>query len=516
MIMARRGQAIVNEEVFFDESEQLVSITDTRGIIVYANDIFCKVAGYTPEELQRKNHNIVRHPDMPKVAFKDLWQQLEAGNHWQGVVKNLCKDGRYYWVNAYVTPLYEHGKVVGYQSVRVKPSDELKQKAEAVYSVINNNKLGMSESKKNVIKKSISASCIIFILLATLALVDIFWAGMILLAFVLLFWSLQDELVTLPGYIKKKKLETTSICRAVYTDGGPQSILEFRESLHNARIRTILGRMQDSMNVVSNVIADLNNAIDSTNEKITYQNIETSQIASSMEEMSATIADVSKNVVQTSESVSAVNDTCQKSKSLMESSIDGISSLRQKVSNAHTSSLELVQTVDSITEQMNEIQGIADQTNLLALNAAIEAARAGDQGRGFAVVADEVRNLSARTRVVSEGINEAVSSVTNKLAQVASNMEENMVISEQCVVTGKETQESENIIYQEMLSISGLTEQVSTAAEQQSVVAEEVNNNVQRVAELAHELSSSDLISKNVGLLNEQSEQLKNLANTFS
>ena len=74
--MARRNQKIIDEEVFFDESEQLVSITDTRGVITYANDIFCKVAGYTQEELHRKNHNIVRHPDMPQAAFKDLWVEL--------------------------------------------------------------------------------------------------------------------------------------------------------------------------------------------------------------------------------------------------------------------------------------------------------------------------------------------------------------------------------------------------------------------------------------------------------
>lgn len=151
--MARRGQIIIDEEVFFDDAEQLVSITDTRGIITYANETFCKVAGYSQEELHRKNHNIVRHPDMPKAAFKDLWSELEAGNHWQGVVKNLCKDGRYYWVDAYVTPMYENNKLTGYQSVRVKPSEQLKQKAEATYHAINNNQLGLSENNKAIIKK---------------------------------------------------------------------------------------------------------------------------------------------------------------------------------------------------------------------------------------------------------------------------------------------------------------------------------------------------------------------------
>ena len=79
---------------------------------------------------------------MPKAAFKDLWRELEAGNHWQGIVKNLCKDGRYYWVNAYITPMFEKGILKGYQSVRVKPSDAHKERAKTVFEALNNNQLG--------------------------------------------------------------------------------------------------------------------------------------------------------------------------------------------------------------------------------------------------------------------------------------------------------------------------------------------------------------------------------------
>lgn len=118
MIMVRRDQKVLNEEAFLETSQQLVSITDTRGVITYANDNFCERAGYAQGELIGKNHNIIRHPDVPKVAFKDLWEQLEVDNHWQDVVKNLCKDGRYYWVDAHVTPVYESGAVVAYQSVK--------------------------------------------------------------------------------------------------------------------------------------------------------------------------------------------------------------------------------------------------------------------------------------------------------------------------------------------------------------------------------------------------------------
>ncbi len=513
--MARRDQAIVNEEVFFDESEQLVSITDTRGIITYANDVFCKVAGYTQEELHRKNHNIVRHPDMPKAAFKDLWQQLEAGNHWQGVVKNLCKDGRYYWVNAYVTPVYENGVITAYQSVRIKPSPALKAKADAVYKAINNNKLGLSEEKKNLIKKSIALLSTMFIIFSAFMSAGITVGIATTVAFFVLFFSLYDELVVMPNYLKQQKEAFSSICRVVYTEAGPQSILEFRKSLYQARIRTILGRMHDAMSTIGAVVSDLNHAVDNTNGKITDQNQETAQIATSMTQMSGTIAEVSGSIINTSERVNIVYEECEKSKTLMAASVDNIASLKNKVSDAHASSADLVNIVSSINVQMTEIQGIADQTNLLALNAAIEAARAGEQGRGFAVVADEVRSLSARTHTVSEGINASVLQVTSKLADVAKLMEDNIKISEDCVNTGKEAQLSEEAIYHEMVSISELTGQVSTASEQQTSVAAEIDHNVQRVSELAQELVDSDVLSKNIAQLNDQANQLTELANTF-
>jgi len=513
--MARRGQTIVDEEVHFDDSEQLVSITDTRGIITYANDVFCKVAGFTQEELHRKNHNIVRHPDMPKAAFKDLWTELEAGNHWQGIVKNLCKDGRYYWVNAYVTPMFENGVLTGYQSVRVKPSNEQKQKAAAIYQAINTNKLGMPERQAALIKKVVTIVASLMILISAFYFSGMVVGGITLVAFAALFFSLFDELVILPKYISQQKEKYTSVCRVIYTDGGAASILEFRESLYEARIRTILGRTNDSLKVIGKVVIELNQAINDTNDKINDQNLETVQIAASMNQMSATIVDVSKNVVLTSEQINEVNEECALTTSLMSSSINNTHILKDKVTNAHEMSEQLVNIADSINSQMTEIQGIADQTNLLALNAAIEAARAGEQGRGFAVVADEVRSLSGRTHTVSEGINESVKQISEKLLSVAQLMAENIVTSDTCVDSGDKVQQLTEKIHQQMLLIADTTTQVSTAAEQQSVVADEVNQNVQRVADLAQDLVDSDVLLNNIELLNKESEKLTELASTF-
>ena len=124
----------------FTEHQQLVSTTDLNGTITYANPEFCEIAGYSLEELVGQHHNIVRHPDMPTAAFKDLWEKLKRGDSWRGMVKNRCKNGDYYWVDAYVTPLLKDGKISGYQSVRALPSNEQKAQAQKLYDKLNNNK----------------------------------------------------------------------------------------------------------------------------------------------------------------------------------------------------------------------------------------------------------------------------------------------------------------------------------------------------------------------------------------
>ena len=116
----------MNEEVQFSQSDILLSTTDLDGNVKYANKIFCDVAGYTLDELQGNPHNMVRHPDMPKAAFQDLWQYIKSGQSWMGPVKNQCKNGDYYWVNAFVTPIKNaEGTIFEYQSVRTKPDKEI-------------------------------------------------------------------------------------------------------------------------------------------------------------------------------------------------------------------------------------------------------------------------------------------------------------------------------------------------------------------------------------------------------
>ena len=107
----------VDEEYTF-KNGLIVSSTDLKGIITYANRKFCEISGYSKNELQGKNHNIVRHPDMPKIAFQELWETIKAGKEWTGVVKNLRKDGRYYWVYTHISPMIEEGSTLGYAAAR--------------------------------------------------------------------------------------------------------------------------------------------------------------------------------------------------------------------------------------------------------------------------------------------------------------------------------------------------------------------------------------------------------------
>ncbi|MEG3115941.1 methyl-accepting chemotaxis protein [Salinicola sp. 4072] len=129
----RNNQPVIDQEFVINESDYLISRTDLKGRITYANPAFIKVSGFTREELIGAPHNIIRHPDMPPAAFANLWETLQKGENWSGVIKNRRKDGSHYWVQSTVTPIVEGGKVVGYTSVRVKVTDKSRRLAEKHY-----------------------------------------------------------------------------------------------------------------------------------------------------------------------------------------------------------------------------------------------------------------------------------------------------------------------------------------------------------------------------------------------
>ena len=124
----------IDEEYKF-EGRAIVSETDLKGIITYANRKFCEISGYSKEELIGQPHNIIRHPDMPKKAFETMWNAIKQGNVWSGLVKNLRKDGRYYWVETTITPVLDDtGAIVKYAAARKPASDTAIKEAESLYA----------------------------------------------------------------------------------------------------------------------------------------------------------------------------------------------------------------------------------------------------------------------------------------------------------------------------------------------------------------------------------------------
>ena len=146
---------VTNQETPMRKGQILVSRTNLKGILTYANDEFVAISGYSRDELIGKNHNMVRHPDMPAAAFEDLWLTLKALRPWQGIVKNRAKSGDYYWVDANVLPVFKNGKVDEYLSVRRVPSRDKIEKAERLYQLVNDNKATLRPGRLAAMTKSI-------------------------------------------------------------------------------------------------------------------------------------------------------------------------------------------------------------------------------------------------------------------------------------------------------------------------------------------------------------------------
>jgi aerotaxis receptor len=130
----KKNLPVTGQEKLVSEGIRLVSRTDTKGIVTFANDHFVAQSGFSRDELLGSSHNIVRHPDVPPIVFKDMWDTLKKGLPWRGVVKNRCKDGDHYWVDAHVVPVRKNGQTIGYMSVRTAASRDDIARAEALYA----------------------------------------------------------------------------------------------------------------------------------------------------------------------------------------------------------------------------------------------------------------------------------------------------------------------------------------------------------------------------------------------
>lgn len=508
---------VSNNERVFSEGQQLVSITDLNGIITYANNEFCDIAGYSLEELVGQHHNIVRHPSMPKAAFADLWSKLKQENSWRGMVKNRCKNGDYYWVDAYVTPVYEKETITGYQSVRTLPSKEQKQNAQKLYDDLNNGKT-VSGLETNVhIRRLLAIVLTIIVSFGLSTYTSSIVPSIVLLCFIgLLSLLFSPELFTFPNTVTKTKNLFDSPSRIIFSGKGPLSIMAYPIELYKARIRTILGRSSDSGRKLVEIASKLENASLEMQTGIEEENTHLTQLATAITEMSATINEVSLNTNQTHDKVLTIQNECQANITVVEISQNKINSLAVDVDKAASSAMELVTDVNKISTIMAEIQGIADQTNLLALNAAIEAARAGEQGRGFAVVADEVRTLASRTQGATVQIQTSVVELQNTLktwSQVMLTSKDNALACSED--SSKIMQAMKNIIGN-VNDVSDMTAQIATAAEEQSVVANQITHSVHTIDDISKTNVKLAEQVKNYGIeVNKSAVDIEKLSSTF-
>ncbi len=132
----RNNVPVSNVEYILKDHETVVSKTDLQGNITYVNADFVHISGFSEDELLGAPQNIVRHPDMPVEAFADFWLTIKSGKAWTGMVKNRCKNGDFYWVEANAAPIIEDGRMIGYTSIRVKPTRAQVSAAEAAYRAI--------------------------------------------------------------------------------------------------------------------------------------------------------------------------------------------------------------------------------------------------------------------------------------------------------------------------------------------------------------------------------------------
>jgi aerotaxis receptor len=499
---------VTQSERHLKDGEYIVSKTDLKGLITYVNRPFIEISGYSEEELLGRPHNLIRHPDMPPAAFADLWQTLRQGKPWRGMVKNRCKNGDFYWVEANANPIWKGGKVVGYMSMRTKPSRAQVAVAERLYRDFREGTArGIAVHEGAVVRTGLSgwlgklrrlsirarATVAAALILASLAvcmsggLSPVMLGGALLIGATAAFYSWW---LMVFGVLRSLD-ESVRTCQMV-ASGNLQVDMYASLSDEVGRLKHAIDTMaKNTESIVTDVgfaSAQIATSAHGVRETAHGISVDTNTQAASVEETSASLVQIGASAERNTEHSRKTDEIARHAV--------------QEAERGREAVRETVEAMQGIAGKVSVIDDIAYQTNLLALNAAIEAARAGEAGKGFAVVASEVRRLAERSQVAAQEIGVLARASVSK-AEHAGKLLEGMVpaISETSALVRAVAHASQEQsggtaqIGTAMTQLSQITQQNASAAESLSASAEEMNLQARQL----HQLMGFFLTSRSDG-----------------
>ena len=412
---------VTQYEYPLDDDTTLMSTTDLHSYMTHTNDTFVQVSGFTLQELLGQPHNIVRHPDMPKAAFADMWYTLQKGEPWSGIVKNRRKNGDHYWVRANAVPMVRNGQMTGYMSIRTRATEDEVAAVEPLYKALNEGRCKKRIHKGLVVRKGWlgklpamplrwrvrSVMAILFaVMAATLVASAAGWASLVAAAVVMLLGTLvfEQQIVRPVENVARQALRVAT--------GERNSVQHLNRSDELGLTLRAVGQLglmcRWLINDVSSQVVSVRDGSDRLAQGNEDLNDRTRQTVANVQQTVATMNQMAASVQSNSETAAEVDKLSMAASS---AATQG-GTVMQTVVKTMDDIADSTQRIGSITSLINDI---AFQTNILALNAAVEAARAGEQGKGFAVVAGEVRHLASRSANAANDIRKLIDASASKV-----------------------------------------------------------------------------------------------------
>ncbi|SMF13697.1 methyl-accepting chemotaxis protein [Pseudogulbenkiania subflava] len=503
----------------------IVTRTDPQGVITHANDLFVQVSGFSREELLGSHHHIVRHPEMPSVLFEDLWRTVKADQPWRGYVKNRCKNGDHYWVDALVIPVRQEGSTIGYMSVRRPASHEAIRHAEQWYAELAAGQKLVKPRPGGIRETRVRMA---FGVLTSLILGYFAWRGSSPVDYALA----SGGLLALAGWVvfERQRAGRFARLRAVCHDIaegrlnnelaihrlGECGDLEETLAYMQVHLKVMIDELQMNARSLAAGTGDMNDSLNDIRQRMEAGNHSVTQMSSAIEQLSSSIEQVAQHASDTSQLSARSRDAIQSGEQEMARSRSCSLDAAQAVETAQDTIRSLSDAINAIGQVTQTIHDIAEQTNLLALNAAIEAARAGETGRGFAVVADEVRKLAERTSASTEQINALVGNVHQAAEGTIATMKTVTEATRAGVATQQSTAQQLAAVRDTTLQVNDMMRDVAMTNSQQSASAAQLSA---RMGDVATQIAESHQHVEEAGQvitrLACQSRQLARLAGQF-